>query len=228
MHGNLAQAAQLARYVDQIKPDAVIQVGDFGYCYTKRFLEYMQRVNAPIYFLHGNHDNVPMIVNNIRPDGSCFVDNMFYLPQGKTWIWEDVNFAAFGGAYSIDRRTRKFGKSWWLEAETLSEDVVKGTVDQSTDIMISHDVPFGVEVVEEFESRNLSELSDTIRFESGLFRKGLRECFDNLQPELVVHGHWHYDYDSTLNGSRVLGLGTEGDVWIKMLEIDNGEWELIV
>jgi hypothetical protein len=94
-----------------------------------------------------------------------------------------VRFGAIGGAFSIDWRDRKPGRSWWPEEVTTVDDVERlGTA--PLDVLVTHEAPAGVP----FEGYRLPE-EDEVRAEE--VRRYIRAATEATQPRMVLHGHWH-------------------------------------
>jgi hypothetical protein len=73
-------------------------------------------------------------------------DRLLYAPRGHRWQLGGVRFGALGGAYSIDRYRGREGWDWFVDEATVPGDVeVLGT--ERLDVLITHDVPAGIDVL---------------------------------------------------------------------------------
>lgn len=125
-----------------------------------------------------------------------------------------MRFAAFGGAYSVDKAWRveaeqkrgKPGTLWFPEEEMTDAEFYRHLADPtSVDVLLSHDKPR--------DSR------------PDWNRKDLPGCLPNqdriqtaamvLTPRLLVHGHLHYRYTDRIrvgeDWCRVEGLAADPD-----------------
>lgn len=119
-HGNLSFWTEyLFKQVRLARPDAIVQVGDFGFWeHATDGVEYLDNLNEAaadldqvIYALHGNHDNWKLVMAKYGHDrdeeGFVVVrSHIRYIPQGHIWTWDGLRMRAFGGAYSVDKDWR--------------------------------------------------------------------------------------------------------------------------
>jgi hypothetical protein len=203
VHGEAPWFGHLAEVAEAADVDAIVQLGDFGYWEHRpgggRYLRHVaERLAAKGLWCDGFW--------TIRP-------NLFYAPRGLRWTWAGVRFLAMGGAYSIDKRYRVEGESWWPE-ETITEgEVVQACEGGPVDVLLAHDAPWGAEGVMGEET-----VGDKDSFpESEANRRRLRAVVDAVTPSLLVHGHYHHRNTTQLNGCRIEGLGRDGsgpDGWM--------------
>ena len=116
-----------------------------------------------------------------------------------------------GGAYSVDGpEFRTIGKDWWPEDEEPTvEQAERLIAGGPVDLLVTHDAPTGVDVVPKFDlPAEIKERADRTRH---LLAKVVRE----LQPPLLVCGHWHQRVTSTIHhpggNTTVHVLGMEYD-----------------
>lgn len=184
------------RRANKVKPDYIIVCGDFGYIWTdtietKKVLAYMSKSFKPvILFVDGNHENFDMLdrIENVDMFGSKVgkvTDKIFHLKRGHIYNIGGKRFFVFGGAYSIDRRYRIKGQSWWeqeLPTEEQKQFAIKNiNKAKCVDYVITHTVPtryvyeLGFNIVHD-------ETSDFLTF------------IDlNLEYEKWFFGHFHMD-----------------------------------
>jgi hypothetical protein len=220
--------------------DKIMQLGDFGFWEHKQhgvdYLDKLDRYAASkgvvVYFLDGNHDKTSLLLERYTEtdnEGFRIVrPHIRYAPRGHRWTWGAVRFAAFGGAYSVDKawrlaleqsESRKIveqnsyrttlqqrsvdtsGTVWFPEEEMSDADLAAMLADETpVDVLLSHDKPRG------------SRLNHN--------RKDLPECWPNqdriqlaartLRPALLVHGHLHYRYSDAVMVGDDLWCAVEG------------------
>lgn len=117
-------------------PKTIIHVGDLAVLwpaandndkFTKVLKRRLDEHNLTLVFVDGNHDVHPKLRALPVNEDSFGVINgrLLYAPRGHRWNWSGIRFGALGGAYSVDRRSRKLGKSWWEGEETSKADVCR-------------------------------------------------------------------------------------------------------
>ena len=105
-----------------------IQLGDFGFDYS--CLKHVDTTKHKI--LLGNHDNY---------------DNIPKHSLGDFGVYELLGLKIFyiRGAYSIDKKYRIVGRSWWENEElnyTQCNDCIQLYKNTKPDMVISHDAPY--------------------------------------------------------------------------------------
>lgn len=53
-------------------------------------------------------------------------------------------------------------------------------------------------------------MSGQLLHECYMSRMRVREVVDAVQPQLLVHGHYHHRYDDQLGDTRIIGLDCDG------------------
>ncbi len=221
-HGDASHVRHLLSVAQLQRCDRIFVLGDFGYWeHTGEGRNFLNRVDIhadlkdiPIYFLDGNHDKTSLLLETYDvyddgdSDGFLLVrEYVRYARRGLTWIWDDVEFIALGGAYSVDKQWRldreaKSGlpESLWFPEEEMTDEEMNEILDQrhtrSVDVMLAHDKP----------------RSSAPRWN----RKDFLECLPNqdrlqaavqaLKPVLYLHGHLHFRYTDNIADCRVEGL----------------------
>ena len=214
-HNELNRAFQHAQ---NSGAEYIIQLGDFGYQYTKQFLKVCDQSPVPLYFLRGNHDNTTIIRqwNHGQLHGHNPVqvtDQLWYLPDGCRLTIGGTHIAVLGGAHSIDHQRRQQWESWWPDETTPTHAVTQllhhnwnnhYSKPSTVDVLLCHDVP---------------ECPPTIADHIGKFKFDpcsqanrilLRHVFDHLKPAKVFHGHYHYAYCEQYAGAEFVGLDCVG------------------
>lgn len=235
-HGDCSHVITLLDNARKHGCSRVFVVGDFGaWEHMADGREFFDDVNRHakkrdimVYFLRGNHDKSSLVeelyAHHQTWDGFYICrDNLMYAPDGLTWQWGTTTFAAFGGAYSVDKAWRlaqelhdreyygadRSGWLWFPEEEMTDEDMTRH-LDKITasgtplvDVMLTHDKPRASQ--------------------PGWNRKDLPGCWPNqdrlqqavrtLRPGRLYHGHLHWYYEDEIrcgdgpdDWTRVYGL----------------------
>jgi hypothetical protein len=216
-HGDLLHMAWAINVAQDNDVDYIIQAGDFGYWeHARSGFEFLNMLNdklnkagLQIHWIDGNHENHTKLRSDYPPREDGMVEirpNIIYIPRGTRWEWGGATFLGIGGAYSIDKHRRTEGVSWWPE-EMITDDEVALCADGGpVDIVISHDVPFFVDL-----SPHLFALGVTRPWKwdgnSLTNRRQLTEVFDAVRPKKWYHGHYHLRYTDTVDSCQFTGLG---------------------
>lgn len=220
-HGDLGWIKVLVREAAAQDCSLILQVGDFGYWeHAGRGRDFLDRAEAllekagiDLWWIDGNHENHTLLRAMYQPrdDGLCEVrPHILYVPRGHRWTWQGVTFLGLGGAFSVDKRWRIEGESWWPE-ETITEgDVHRATEGGAVDVVVSHDCPWGIDCM------GSETVGDKDAWpESEANRRRLLAVVNEVKPRLLFHGHYHHRHTATLTGrdfaTRIEGLGRDGD-----------------
>lgn len=188
----------------------VIQVGDMGVGFGQGDFwhesldDMLERVNGR--FIRGNHDNPAMCKTM------------------KSWIQDGVieNDVMFvGGAWSIDRQWRTKDYDWWEDEELSYEGLyllIQTYNYVQPRVMVTHDCPLPVSE-ELFIKRGKSFSGTQYRTRTGT---AFQEMFETHKPALWIFGHWHYDVDEVIDGTRFICLNelSYADIDMNTLEVD--------
>lgn len=246
-HGNCSFVITLLDRAKNEGCEKIIALGDFGFWeHTpdgRKFLKDVEKHAAKrgitVLALDGNHDKSSLTLE-LHPDrddeGFHIVsDHVRYIPRGHRWTWRGKRFAAYGGAYSVDKqwrldleKRRKGPRTLWFPEEEMTEEEVNQLLDSdpsTVDVLLTHDKPRASQ--------------------PDWNRKDIPECWPNqdriqlvartLQPRLLVHGHLHYRYTDQIrvggDWCRVEGLAADPDAmgreyvkgasWM-LLDLDKG------
>lgn len=236
-HGNTRWMQQALRQIHGEGHRLVIHVGDLkvlwspdgplsaaeqalmpGAAYYDKFTvelaKLLEELKMTMLFIDGNHDNHPVLRALPRDtDGFGTISSRLkYIPRGHRFTIGDVRFAGLGGAYSIDRAWGTRGIDWWTEEVITAEDVAAlGT--EPVDVLITHEVPAGIDVV------TTMVLPDLVEMEANMGRIHLRDAVRAVNPKLVFSGHWH----QRMTG-RVPGSETE----VNVLDMDGRAGNVVV
>ena len=215
--------------------ETIVQLGDFGFWIHeergRRFLNKVSkclvREGITLYWIDGNHDNHPKLWAEYLPsgpDGFCMIKpNLYYVPRGTVWKFDQVTCLGLGGAFSIDKEFR-------IQEELIRAGLMRGRFDvHYTEVGIGSDFEHTMWWPTEMIRFEDAELAKKNALEKGLVdimfthdcptgvdvpgihsdqkwqfpetwqnRDLLREVFDVVQPKLLVHGHYHVRYTGKL------------------------------
>lgn len=236
-HGNLFQFKNvLFPVAEGTGCEKIFVVGDFGFwpnepdgpLFLKHLNDMAKRCGIKVYWLDGNHEDHAYLRDlMLHPtyDDEGFVKirpNIWYSPRGHRWTWDKCRFLSLGGAYSIDRDSRVIGKSWfWEEMITIDDVIACG--DEKVDIMLTHDIPAGVpmrEIMARY-GRGFSNINEAYR--NTMY---VRDVVDLVNPEYLIHGHYHLKYQHILdnNYTNVVGLCCDGSGRESFVVVDLSTW----
>jgi predicted phosphodiesterase len=228
VHGNTSFVTTLLDHARNQDCPRIVALGDWGaWEHTpdgRKFVRDVEKHAAKrgitIWWLDGNHDKSSLTLElhpDRDPEGFHVVgEHVRHIPRGHRWEWDGVRFAAFGGAYSVDKqwrvdleKRRKGPGTLWFPEEEMTDDEfgpLLGDDPEPVDVLLAHDKPRAAN--------------------PQWNRKDIPECWPNqdriqaaavaLKPKLLVHGHLHYRYsDRILIGDdqwcRVEGLAADPD-----------------
>lgn len=224
-HGSLWQAQRVIEYAQAKGVKVIIVLGDFGVWHGEpggRFLKglnlALEAAGITLLFVDGNHENFDVLYSyELEPEGHRVLrSNIWHLPRGLRWEWNGLNFAALGGAHSVDRDSRRESVDWWPQewvTDQEIEDFIKGG---PADVVFMHDSPAGApnsvtdsparqrDAVKWFGQHNIDLATN--------HRLRLAEAITAVSPGLIMHGHYHeqmsgvYSQPETARITYVWGL----------------------
>lgn len=209
-HGDLAFLQAACTHAMEEGCSRVFQVGDFGLWppddNADRWLLCLDaivedaRLEA-IHFLDGNHDwheRLGLYRDLADQDADGFLvcspaTRVRYAARGHRWSWDGLTWAALGGAFSIDWRGRTKYVSIWPDEQPSEGDLDRLIAGGRVDVLLTHDCPLGVEFGDTgfYLPASDQEAADSTR-------RLIRRAVTHLEPQLVVHGHWHIRKTSKL------------------------------
>lgn len=221
-HGDLDFFQRAAEHA-ALHDAEMIQVGDWGFVWPHGhklsnnlpFLQLiLQRAGelhgqppVTLRFVDGNHDHHVWLRQatdafsnacEMFPGGGHLLDmacpNVVYQPRGSTHTDEDgTTFLFCGGAPSIDHMGRVEGQSIWKELEIISDEEFERclAIEQRVDVIVTHDAPiyppgYGPKGDPWFRERGARSM------------EMIRALAVKHLPELLVHGHWHTRYATSM------------------------------
>lgn len=195
------------------QPEVLVQVGDFwSYSHKKlKTISYTaKKNNMNVLFIPGNHEDWDKLDEWSTSDITMIKDNVYYAPIGSSALLHDKKTLFIGGAVSPDKDHRTPGYDWYPQ-ESISiqqYNTIMDNTDNSFDIIISHDSPLDVPTPVQFTITN-----DKINREIINHRELVKNITDNVQPSLLMHGHFHNYYDVIVENDdykkKVIGVNKE-------------------
>jgi hypothetical protein len=221
----------------RVEAEQIIQVGDFGYgfdrkqykggdslleCVFVRHVEKMvEETGIPLYWLPGNHENYDLLGYAIEGEGTALAapitlqddgtyecrPGVFYIPRGTVLERGEKRILACGGAASVDKARRQPFISWWPGELITDADVAKCRQAGKVDILLSHDLPLAVSVVDRHLDPYWGEEAARTTLEN---RVKISRVLSNCGATLMIHGHLHHGYTEEVRINdqvvKVIGL----------------------
>lgn len=223
-HGNFPYTRKALNYAANHGAEVVVHVGDFGvwspYNYIRAVGDEAARLGLQVFFVDGNHeDHLWLDSMPVREDGFRVLhDNVAHITRGTIWTWDNVNFMGLGGAHSVDRQWRREDVDWFSEETiTYGQAFEAWSTVHDIDIMITHDCPDRVDIPG-IAGNPLGFPAAEIDL-AEKHRELLGFVVDSVQPKILVHGHYHVNYDDVRDGTIIKGLDCDGkpldkNVWL--------------
>lgn len=215
VHGATGWLKVAVRVAKELDVRCILQLGDFGfwphYGSGKDFLnkanEMLNEADLDLFWVDGNHENHDWLSQQTRDAGGFWrLDRLVHIGRGSRWVWEDRRFLGCGGAYSIDKPYRVEGESWWA-GETITEADVIRCEGLAVDVLVTHDAPWGAANV-----MGPGTVGDKDSYpESYANRLRVAAICDLVQPNLLVHGHYHHRNSTLYKSTLVEGFGRDTD-----------------
>jgi Calcineurin-like phosphoesterase len=226
-HGDAYWMTKCIRAAANEKISTLIQVGDFGYGWTIDedrqcgFSTYASAVacdyKVDVFWIDGNHENFDLMEENnlfpasaTGPNPIMVEPRVWYIPRGTVHEFGNTSMLFLGGAYSVDKDHRTPNVSWWSQEEITDDDVAMAM--ESIELaehhpwwMITHDAPEHILVPGDHAAWKHKD-EDTKPN-----RAKLVEVMNAVQPQRLIHGHYHIRYDAEFNNTAVTGLGCNGN-----------------
>ncbi|WP_336716273.1 metallophosphoesterase family protein [Arthrobacter sp. USHLN218] len=190
-----AAAAAGAELILHVGDLAVLWPGRDKGKFDRRLQQRLELRDMRLVFVDGNHDNHQELrLLQLDDEGLAPLrPRIRYLPRGARFTYAGLTIAGLGGAYSIDQEWRTAGKDWWPDEDVTDEDVDRLIAGGPTDILVTHDVPYGVRVKSDLH------LPPKVLEASEATRARLRRAVDALRPASVFAGHWHQRVIDTID-----------------------------
>lgn len=210
-HANATHAKDVIGLAADGGIDVILHVGDFAYDMHDRydgspnFLDRTQTAlesaGVVLGWVDGNHDNHDKLSREIVEHGYTAIPirpNIYYLPRGYRWTWNETTFLAMGGAHSVDRPWRRPHIEWWPGETITITDAIRACEGGKADVMVCHDAPDGIHIPciegnpHGFPDREIQRAQRN--------REALRRIVDVVQPRRLFAGHYHCRLTDTLHG----------------------------
>lgn len=188
----------------------ILQLGDFGVWPGVAGEEFLRSVNAELQrhgmlmvVTLGNHEDYNRLDYELQPAAhdSSFLqlpiyDQILFAGRGQHWSWNGVEYCSLGGANSINYQSLTPHLDWWPQESIGLGDVYRTVEAGRADIMLTHDCPEGVPILSALKSHSDGRgwSPEALRYAQDS-RVMLRQAVDAVQPELLLHGHYHVHAD---------------------------------
>lgn len=206
-----ANFGRLNDFITKEKPDIILQCGDFGWwphyhniTTTDERLFFNQYALNPketkIFWCDGNHENHEDLQSRLKAGRKPLeipVPGCFYMPRGSILRLDDGrNVLFFGGAYSIDKKYRQEGVSWWAEEIPTESDFIYAEEQiqmhgGKIEVVISHTAP--TPFLDTFVT------SEKIYDPSVEF---LNRILEKYRPARWYFGHFHSFHEGEFEGCK--------------------------
>ena len=120
---------------DLTKDDYLIVCGDFGMVWddSRRDLywrKWLNNRNFTTLFVDGNHENFDLLeeypITEWNGGKVQFIDDsIIHLMRGQVYTINGQKFFTMGGGTSVDRTSRKEGKSWWPQEQPSEDEYIE-------------------------------------------------------------------------------------------------------
>jgi hypothetical protein len=191
----------LNTFINEKKPDIILQCGEFGLwprMGDELSVNNINNKNTKIYWCEGNHEDYYAIQELI--DGEAKLPtNITYMKRGSVLTLPDGRKVMFfGGAWSVDNQWRTDGINWFKEEELLKEKDIQNIYNYKEgeiDLVISHTAPNEF-VIGIYGNENYDPS-----------RRVLSHVLEVIKPKQWVFAHWHLyksEYYTYSNGNMCL------------------------
>lgn len=231
-HGNDGWACHVIEEAAKLLVDeeqkVILHAGDFGIWPGQAGRKYVDAVAHALWLLRikllfadGNHEWHPELIalreEELRKGNGGLVPidrdddlaRIFWTPRGYRWSWHGKTWMGLGGAVSVDAAVRTKGRSWWPEETLTGEQLKHATRPGKVDVMLTHDAPSAVKMTFG-QPPSFWDVMDLAR--SDAHRDQLQDVVDKLQPQALIHGHYHQVVRTSIPpyGTEVIGLDMDG------------------
>jgi predicted phosphodiesterase len=210
-HSDASFVAGVMKAAKRSEPpvNTIIQLGDFGYTFDRNVIAsisaWLDRdPENRFYWIDGNHDqhdylaelttscghDEPISMYAFPFNRQMFHEHMFYVPRGATFQVGDAKVMGVGGAFSIDKSSRRAHVSWWPQELITQTDVHRAIENgKDVDVIVSHDAP-----PTQFLTEWLDQFGYKVDQASAINRHMLGWIVEEVKPKQLFHGHYHRRY----------------------------------
>lgn len=162
-------------------------------------------------FFKGNH-------NDYSVQSQYDLGDFGIIPQSS-----DIFFIR--GAWSIDRKYRLEGVSWWPQEELNFEESQKAYeayCSAKPKIMLTHEAPLSIIHHLDLDVNFARMMGHNVDNPCIQTRTNslLEKCLQYHRPELWIFGHFHRDFDKTIEGTRFICLTADRNYFLKQKYMD--------
>lgn len=181
----------------------IYHLGDFGVYNDRDGVKYLRAVTRQLklygqklWVTPGNHENYDMIAGlPVNKDGHLVVtDHIVLFPRGARWNIDGTSFVSLGGAASVDFTSRTESKSWWRAEAISPADVVKTGAGGYADVMLTHEAPLGINIIENLKEASKDEFTPVELAYSHYSQTLMTYALESVRPKMLFHGHFHVGY----------------------------------
>ena len=216
-HGNVGWVQTLARILPVLAPDVttILQLGDWWMDPPVTDEVFAGTAIDLILVSLGNHepwDQITPLLDANPGSAARMSEITWLLPRPARLSIGGRSVVSLGGAASVDRLWRIDGAGYWRD-EVITEDQVSAAIAGGpADLMLTHESPARtpVRAVREVLRTNPMGFPDETLAESAQSRERVRQVWDAVRPELLMHGHMHVaGGGATDDGRRVASFGRD-------------------
>lgn len=196
----------------------IIQTGDFGYVWLNRkgkpnkqihiMGQMLAKQNKKMFFVAGNHEDYTLLEElGAYEDGHQITEiaqNIYHIPRGHVIEIDDVRIMGMGGAVSVDRGMGD--ANWWPQESITYAQVDKACTENPVDVIVSHDTIVEDGSKLDWALNNVQWMNTKTHNACRSNRTALLAVVQSAQPNVLIHGHYHYRYEDTVGNTKIIGL----------------------
>lgn len=170
-HGDLDRINDFRLKINLQKDDVMIILGDVGlnFFMNKAEISLKKKIDENwkfiLFNIHGNHEKRPETISSYKEKmfcgGTVYYEDAYprilFAKDGEIYDFNGLKTLVCGGAYSLDKRSRVEGFTWWDDEQPSEE--IKARINKKldslhwqVDVMLTHTGPRKYEPVESFMS----------------------------------------------------------------------------
>ncbi len=184
------------------KDDYLVILGDVGVCWDggehdEFVVKTLSELPVTTLFIDGNHENFDVlnkypIINWKGGKVHLIAKDVLHLMRGQVFEIENKKFFTFGGGFSIDKRFRIEGWSWWRDEMPNPQEYSEGLLNlkkhnYAVDYVLTHSVPTKVfeQIIEVNGLKAISGEEELQRY--------FDKVWENTNFISWWFGHFHFD-----------------------------------